>query len=175
MNCNVCNQTMKGSLATLKNPYRYTESGLEDVLLIGVKMYECPVCHETSSVISKIEELHALISIDLIATPGLLSGPQVRFLRKHAGFPAQEFAALIGVTPSHFSRFENEKLKNLGVPTDRLIRAFCYTAQTNEKGKMALQKLAALLAQSSKLKGTQKLKKLAPVFKLDRNHWKSTA
>lgn len=175
MNCNICNRAMKGTFATVNNPYLYNESGLKNVRLIGVKIFTCSVCREKSAVIPKIEELHGLIADDLIRTPGLLNGTQVRFLRKHAGFSAQDFAALIGVTPSHFSRFENEKTANLGVPTDRLIRLFCFTVRTDEKGRMAMQKIAALLTKSPQAREGRKSKKEAPVFKLHQNHWKSAA
>jgi len=168
----MCGRAMRESQATMSRPYRYRESGLEHVLLVGVKVAACATCQESVATIPKIEELNRLIAEGLIRKPTALTGAEVRFLRKQEGFPAKEFASLIGVTPAHFSRFENGTTKQLGDPTDRLIRALCREAHTDKSGEKPLERLAVLLSSLTK---PGKAKPKLPVFRLDRNRWKSAA
>ncbi len=107
--------------ATEEAPYAYDIGGLENVFLEGISVNECPKCAEKSPVIPRIEELHQVMVHDLLRQPQL-TGNEIRFLRKHVGLSAREFADKIKITPECLSRVENghELLKD---STEKLIRA----------------------------------------------------
>jgi transcriptional regulator with XRE-family HTH domain len=51
---------------------------------------------------------------------GLLTGDELRFLRKELRMPSKDFAGLVGVTPEQYSRLENGATVTPTV--DRLVR-----------------------------------------------------
>ncbi len=57
----------------------------------------------------------------IVMKPGVLTGHEIRFLRKRVGKKAADFAAFINKTPEHFSKLETGALP-LNEPTDKLIR-----------------------------------------------------
>jgi transcriptional regulator with XRE-family HTH domain len=63
----------------------------------------------------------SVIAKALVMKPAILSGEEIRFLRKRAGKKAADFAELINKTPEHFSKLENDQLP-LQEDTDKLIR-----------------------------------------------------
>ena len=69
-------------LSVIKDqPYQYKESGLDFVYLIGILQYKC-VCGETFVEIPRINELHLLIGKNIVCKKELLTGAEVKFLRK---------------------------------------------------------------------------------------------
>ncbi|MCL5044312.1 MAG: hypothetical protein M1336_03400 [Deltaproteobacteria bacterium] len=76
-----------------------------------------------------------MIALELIKRWRRLSGSEVRFLRKHAGLPARQFARLPGVTPEHLSRLEDGHTQAFGEATDRLIRTVTLSAVDGPKGR----------------------------------------
>ena len=93
-------------------------------LLSGILVYRCPRCGGAAPLIPRIAQLHRMMAKILVEKPSALTGPEIRFLRKHAGFSAQEFANALGVDASHLSRVETSKpgYEKLGKPADRLAR-----------------------------------------------------
>jgi len=167
MLCEDCRMEMVERKATMKEPYHYDVSGLSNVYLAGIMVQRCPRCKEESPLIPRIEELHRTIARALIHKPGVLSGEEIRFLRKQAGFPAQKFAALLGIRPEHLSRVENGRTASFGTPTDRLARAIATTANDGEDAREILLKVADTLERKGR-KGEHK-----PLFKLEQNHWRA--
>jgi transcriptional regulator with XRE-family HTH domain len=96
--------------------------------------------------------LHNVIALDIVNQAGPLSGEKIRFLRKYAGFPAQKFARLLGVTPEHLSRVENGHEAKLGDPTDRLVRALALTARNTEEIRKILLSVADKLEKKARTK-----------------------
>src|SRR6266705_1962624 len=107
MRCDRCDKALIARVTTLESPYRYRISGLVNVYLVGITVYLCGKCKSESPVVPRIQELHGLIARDLTRKRSRLSGRELRFLRTHAGSPARQFAALLGITPEHLSRIEN--------------------------------------------------------------------
>jgi transcriptional regulator with XRE-family HTH domain len=62
-----------------------------------------------------------LIAEIIVMKPGLLTGAEIKFLRKRAGKKAVDFAQLIGRTPEHLSKLETGTLP-ITEPMDKLIR-----------------------------------------------------
>ncbi len=114
--CRQCGEHMKAD----DRPYHYTESGLDNVYLVGIQRFICKNGHETVR-IPKMAELHALITEHLLRNPSLLVGKEVRFLRKQMGMLGKELAEQLSVTPIQVSRWENGK-SNIPVSRDRLFR-----------------------------------------------------
>ncbi|MDI6852161.1 MAG: helix-turn-helix domain-containing protein [Deltaproteobacteria bacterium] len=119
--------------------YHYTESGLPNVWLIGVEIFECE-CGESFAFIPCIQELHKLIAHELITQENSLSGLEIRFLRKTMGLKAKDFAELLGVKNVSVSRWEHGEFSP-PEPTDRFIRLF-YAAN------MGLSEIAQELAKN---------------------------
>ncbi len=101
----------------------------------------------------------------------LLTGDELRFLRKHAGFPAARFAALLGVSAAHLSRFENGHAgNNLGAPADRLARALVAAASAGEDLRTVLLDRAGPVGRR-----TKRPKPVLATFRLVRNRWRHSA
>jgi DNA-binding transcriptional regulator YiaG len=107
--------------ATPEKPYRFLDSGLSNVYLIGIKYWVCSVCGATSAEIPAPIQLMNVIAESIVMKRGILAGEEVKFLRKRAGKKASDFASLISTTPEHFCKLETGKLK-LTEPLDKLIR-----------------------------------------------------
>lgn len=104
--CSQCTTTMK----TIKDkPYHYTESGLDYVWLIGVLQYKCEHCGETHVEIPSINELHLLIGSNIVCKKELLTGQEVKFLRKEIGMKSKDMASALSISAESYSRWERGK------------------------------------------------------------------
>jgi putative zinc finger/helix-turn-helix YgiT family protein len=118
MTCPVCKQ--EGRVYIGK--HHYTESGLQNVWLDGVEIFECK-CGECFAFISCAQELHKLIAQILLKQENQLSGREIRFLRKHMGMKSKDFANELGVRPVTISRWESGDYPP-SKSFDRFIRLF---------------------------------------------------
>ncbi|HMC32290.1 MAG TPA: hypothetical protein VKL99_15760 [Candidatus Angelobacter sp.] len=116
-----CAKSLKQHASTPVKPYHFLDSGLPNVYLVGVKYWVCEKCGAQSAEIPAPEQLMNAIGESVVMKPGILTGREIRFLRKRAGKKAADFAALINKTPEHFSKLETGGLPLHG-PTDKLIR-----------------------------------------------------
>ena len=83
----------------------YRESGLDNVELVDVPVWECRKGHQELQV-PNAEQLHGLLTNLLIRKPTALNGTEIRFLRKELGLTGRAFAQRLGMTPEHLSRLE---------------------------------------------------------------------
>jgi DNA-binding transcriptional regulator YiaG len=127
-----CTRNLKQHIATNAKAYHFLDSGLPNVYLIGVKYWTCSKCGAQSAEIPAPEQLMDVIAESVVMKPGMLTGHEIRFLRKRIGKKAADFAALINKTPEHFSKLETGALP-LQEPTDKLIR-FTYGLLSRDKG-----------------------------------------
>jgi putative zinc finger/helix-turn-helix YgiT family protein len=116
-----CSKHHKAHTATRTNPYHFIDSGLPNVYLIGVKYWVCEECQTQHAEIPAPEQLMNVIAESIVMKSGLLSGAEIKFLRKRVGKRAADFAELVNKTPEHFSKLETGSLA-LTEPTDKLIR-----------------------------------------------------
>jgi len=170
MNCETCQTAMQERRATPKEPYHDDLSGLSNVYLTGITVRYCPQCGVESPLIPRVEALQRELARTLVRKPSFLSGEEVRFLRKHAGFPARQFAALLGISPEHLSRVENGHTATLGSSTDRLARALATIATDGEEAREVLLRLADQVERPA---GKQSRAKR--LVSLERNRWKAAA
>jgi putative zinc finger/helix-turn-helix YgiT family protein len=120
MKCTECGKTLK---VNRPNVYRYRESGLESVMLTGVRVYVCPGCGGEFPEIPNVIALHHLIAQRLVRKPSPLTGSEFRFLRKELGIKAKELAHRLGITDVSLSRWETGTVP-INPAADRLLRVF---------------------------------------------------
>ena len=126
-----CPQCGSPGMVEMKGDYRYTESGLKDVVLQGITLHKCRKCGELLPEIPHIKKLHAKIALELLYKEGPLTGEEIRFLRKEMRLKANELAALLGVHKVTVSRWENNEEK-VGPSSDRLLRYIYATRHIEE-------------------------------------------
>ncbi len=109
-----------------KENYRYTESGLDNVILLGVEVRRCPSCGLSEVVLPRLEELHRTITRTVATGSSPLRPQEIRFLRKYLGYSGADFARVIGVSPETLSRWENGKAEPSRM-VDLLLRYMALT------------------------------------------------
>jgi putative zinc finger/helix-turn-helix YgiT family protein len=102
--------------------YRYTESGLPNVVLQGLEIAQCEACGNEDVILPFPEKIHWAIARALVAeNPARMTGEQLRFLRKHVGFSGDELARHLGTDKTKISKWERGE-DPIGKSTDRLVR-----------------------------------------------------
>ena len=118
---NVCSSC--GSPAKIKSgSYQFVESGLKNVLLIGIDLIRCTQCKNVDPVIPSMNHLMQFLAGAVAGKPCKLSGSEIRFLRKYLKMTGEEFASLLGTDKTTISKWENDSDER-GERADRLIRA----------------------------------------------------
>ena len=88
-----------------KEPLHYTACGLDDVYLVSG--YDNEKTSEGDGVsIKKLEQLHKAIGCSLVKEKKVLSGKELRFLRKQMDLSQAELGALVGLTSQQVARWE---------------------------------------------------------------------
>jgi putative zinc finger/helix-turn-helix YgiT family protein len=119
MHCVVCDNS-KPFAAKLVHKYEFKECGLDSVVLInGVYKSKCPKCGEEYTAYIKVGAVHRAIFNALLKKDGVLTAKEIRFIRKHLGYGAEEFARFLRYSREAYSRIENGKDKI----TDRVSQA----------------------------------------------------
>jgi transcriptional regulator with XRE-family HTH domain len=162
-----CLTTRQEFLATPDQPFHFTDSGLSNVYLVGIKYFRCS-CGRITAEIPAIKQLLDLIARDLIEKREALTGDEVRFLRKRLGKKAKDFAVEVGIEPETLSRIENGHLL-VGQQTDKLIRAD-YLLSTGSPLVEQMRKALVEVLKSWK-QGQQPGSKI--VAKVTNNEWES--
>jgi len=102
--------------------YHFVEIGLDNVYLTNVETSHCPDCNANSVSIPKSPQLLNCIGEAVVLSSGLLTGPEIRFLRKNLRIKINDFAKLLRVSRVTLSRWENGQIK-ITRPIDLLIRS----------------------------------------------------
>ena len=118
INCSRCGKITQKKIGS----HRFRESGLDNVYLENIPVYECSDCQTSYPSIFRLGRLNDLIAITLVEKPGLINGREIKFLRKNLRMPSKLFAKKLGVGKTTLSKWENE-LQNHSEGNDRLIRA----------------------------------------------------
>jgi putative zinc finger/helix-turn-helix YgiT family protein len=114
---------------------------------------ECRSCGETFFEARTLARFDQLVAKEL-AEAGVKSGEALRFIRKAAGVPAADFAALLDVRPETVSRWEHDRR-----PIDRGSYAVLH--------QLLLDNLAASTATVDYLRGLGKGKRLPKTVKVE--------
>jgi len=111
-----CGGTMEGR----KGEYKYLESGLDSVILKDILVFHCTKCNAIVPEIPSAGVLHRVIALRLLMKTTLLTGAELRFLRKLCGYSTNEFSEIMGSSKAVVSRWENQSMHGEG--TDRTVR-----------------------------------------------------
>jgi len=139
-----------------KGEYKYTECGLDSVTLKDILVYHCTKCNALVPEIPAAGVLHRVIALRILTKKTLLSGGEIRFLRKLCGYSVNDFAATLGSSKSVISRFEKD---GCGKENDRLIRMLVLAKFVRELANQPEQVLKNVTIQqlSSVVEDTLKL------------------
>ena len=102
--------------------YPFKESGLSNVVLIGIELIKCDACGNVDPIIPDVNDLMRALAWHCATQKYRLSGEDVRFLRKYLNMSGVEFAQLLGVDKSTLSKWENDD-DPVGTANERLIRS----------------------------------------------------
>lgn len=120
----------------LRTPYHYTESGLDDVyLLSGYEVHHTPEGEGVS--VKDVDGLHRVIGEHLATHKKVLSGKEIRFLRKLMDLTQSELGKLLGVSDQQVARYEKGESEMPGA-ADGLLRALYLQSIGNEVQLRAL-------------------------------------
>ncbi len=103
MTCERCGRTLRMA----RRDYRYTESGLPNVILRKAPVYVCPRHGVQAVVLQGIDRIHGDIRQALLERGAPLSGPEIRFLRKHNRWRQTELAERLGVHKITVAKWES--------------------------------------------------------------------
>lgn len=106
-----------------KGEYKYLESGLDSVILNDILVFHCTKCNAIVPEIPAAGLLHRVIALRLLRKDTLLTGRELRFLRKLCGYSVNEFSEIMGSSKGVISRWENYDCH--GDATDRTVRLLC--------------------------------------------------
>jgi putative transcriptional regulator len=115
-----CTSCGKQITAELRN-YRYSESGLPNVILQGIEVADCSKCGNSDVIIPRMAKIHRAIAQALANSPARLTGDQFRFLRKHLGMSGDQLGKYLHTDRTKISKWEGGE-DRIGPATDRLIR-----------------------------------------------------
>jgi putative zinc finger/helix-turn-helix YgiT family protein len=101
--------------------YHFTESGLDHVYIKNVETSHCHNCGANSVSVPQSPQLFNCIGESIVFSPGILTGSEIRFLRKNLRININDFAKLLRVSRVTVSRWENGH--DITKPIDLLIRS----------------------------------------------------
>lgn len=118
------------SSESIKEPYRYTECGLDDVYLLnGYHVHDTPYGEGVS--VDNADELHKVIAKQLCLSKGVFSPKELKFLRKMMNLTQSELATLLRCDYQTVARWEKGQTSIPG-SADIVLRAF-YLSQDHKK------------------------------------------
>ena len=128
MRCDDCGKPVTTERNAVR---RYEIGGLPHVQLHGVEVTTCRACGKEGIAIPRIGQLHRVLAEAFVTQRRMLAHPEIRFLRKHIGLSAADFAQRMGVARETVSRWETGA-KPMGATADRLLRLLVVTHEPTE-------------------------------------------
>ena len=135
--CPKCKQTIHSKIGN----HWYKESGLNNVFIENIIIYEC-TCGVSIPSVFRAARLDDLISEVLLSKPAILDGVEISFLRKNLFLSSIDFSRILGVGKTTVSKWENGRQPHSEI-NDRFIRIL-YMNQKGISGKNAQRILSNL-------------------------------
>jgi putative zinc finger/helix-turn-helix YgiT family protein len=123
MRCDECGSPVTTERNSVR---RYDIGGLPHVELHGVGVTRCPGCGKEGIAIPRVGHLHRVLAKAFVTQRRMLAPVEIRFLRKHIGLSAVDFAQRMGVARETISRWETGA-NPMGAVADRLLRLLVVT------------------------------------------------
>ncbi|MBA9071841.1 DNA-binding transcriptional regulator YiaG [Methylobacterium sp. RAS18] len=92
------------------NAYRYTESGLDNVIIEGVSLLHDDAGEECVT-IPNVNGLHKAIAHGIVTKRSAITGRELRFLRTEMGHTQAELAGIVHREPLTVSRWERNEIE----------------------------------------------------------------
>lgn len=102
--------------------YRYTESGLDNVLIEGIDLVTADDAGVACVSIPNINGLHKAIALGILTKTTGLTGKELRFLRTELGMTQAELAEIVHREPLAISRWERGEVETIDSNAETLIR-----------------------------------------------------
>lgn len=118
MKCFECDKTVN---IKKYRSYMYEGVGLDNICLLNVEVEVCQSCGTETPILRNVKRLHRAIGVAIALQPTQLSGKDVRFLRRSAGFSLTDWASRLSVADATYSRWENSK-QMISANPDRIAR-----------------------------------------------------
>lgn len=137
----VCSECGSPNVGVVNEPYDFTESGLDNVRLVGVPQIICFACDNRSICVPNLNGLMRALGRAVVEKPCSLSPKELRFLRKMAGLTQDDLAKRLSVQRSTVARWESEG--NWPASVDVAIRGLWVTVQieNSQDPRSSLQEL----------------------------------
>ena len=116
--------------------YRYSESGISNVILQGLDVTDCPKCHNVEVTIPRMTKIHRAIALALANYPARLTGEHLRFLRTHLGMSGEQLGRYLHTDKTKISKWERGE-DPIGPATDRLIRLLAAVLDSDLRAEVA--------------------------------------
>src|SRR4051812_25054636 len=124
MRCFECDKTVQ---IKKYRAYMYGGAGLANICLLNQRVEVCPGCKTETPVLRNVGKLHRAIGVAVALQTSILSGADMRFLRRSAGYKTSEMASRLSVADETYSRWENGKTA-LTSNADKIARLTYLTA-----------------------------------------------
>lgn len=127
-------------------PYHYTESGLDNVVLVnGYTVEEHPEYGELVS-IDNVRGLHEAISEQIVNLTRALNGAEFRYLRLELDLSQRSLAAVLGTNEQSIAKWEKARDKAVAnKAAERLLRImYIEHCSKDSKVGMLIRRLAEL-------------------------------
>lgn len=124
----------------IRKPYHYKECGLDDIYLLnGYEEHTTPYGNGVS--VHDVDGLHRAIGVQLAKHKKVLTGKEIRFLRKQMDLTQAELGKWLGVSDQMVARYEKNDTP-MPEPVNKLFRAlFLESAGTEIKLHELLREL----------------------------------
>lgn len=124
--------------------YKYEGVNLDNIYLLNAEVYFCPNCKEEELILQNAALIHNAIGVALTTQPTILSGKEIRYLRRAAGFSLSEWAKRLGVADATYSKWENNH-RAVSEYADRLARANFLLAMAERAENSLVSSIVALI------------------------------
>lgn len=118
MNCFECDKTIE---IKKYRAFQYEGVGLGNVFLLNTEVEVCSGCGIETAVLRNPAKIHNAIGVAIALQESRLSGDDVRYLRRSAGYSVGDWAKRLNVVVGTYSKWENSH-RRITPQADKLAR-----------------------------------------------------
>lgn len=146
--------------------YHYVDCGLPNVWLDG-GVTTVDTGYGPSTAIEDLGELHHQISMDIINSPGRMTGAEFRFLRIELDMSQRALSMVLNTSGKNIQRWESHKEKRVPGPVSFSIGALYAASKSDEKLRELVDRVSSLDRQVTEHENRE--------FVHSGDHWTSAA